>query len=226
MWNRIRYTFWAPWYDALVAAADFGRARQRSIEGLGLQPGEHVLLVGAGTGLDLAQFRMVCPSPGWTSRLPCWSDAGDEPSALACQSTHASWMRDDSFQDEALRRHRLPPRACGDARTGTRAPRSRARAEARWASGGLRQGFLGDDEQAPLLRRLANLVIKPLFSDLNRRLGPLVRSTTLEITRDEPSAFGGLFRCRHPQKAAQARTDADRRRYSLGFFRGSSAGLT
>ena len=23
MWNRLRYTFWAPWYDALVAAAGF-----------------------------------------------------------------------------------------------------------------------------------------------------------------------------------------------------------
>lgn len=53
LWNRIRYTFWAPWYDALVAAADFGQARQRSIQGLGLQPGARVLLVGAGTGLDL-----------------------------------------------------------------------------------------------------------------------------------------------------------------------------
>jgi hypothetical protein len=38
VWNRIRYTFWAPWYDTLVAAADFGMARQRSIQGLGLQP--------------------------------------------------------------------------------------------------------------------------------------------------------------------------------------------
>jgi phosphatidylethanolamine/phosphatidyl-N-methylethanolamine N-methyltransferase len=54
--------------------------------------------------------------------------------------------------------------------------------------------FLGDRERASLLRRLANLAIKPLFSDLNRRLGPLVRATALDITRDEPSAFGGLFR--------------------------------
>jgi phosphatidylethanolamine/phosphatidyl-N-methylethanolamine N-methyltransferase len=53
VWNRLRYTVWAPWYDALVAAADFGRARRRSIEGLELGPGARVLLIGAGTGLDL-----------------------------------------------------------------------------------------------------------------------------------------------------------------------------
>jgi phosphatidylethanolamine/phosphatidyl-N-methylethanolamine N-methyltransferase len=72
--------------------------------------------------------------------------------------------------------------------------------------------FLGDDEQAPLLRRLANLLIKPLFSDLNRRLGPLVRRTALEITRDEPSAFGGLFRVvtlrRPPRRPPTSTADA------------------
>jgi ubiquinone/menaquinone biosynthesis C-methylase UbiE len=49
-WNRIRYTFWAPLYDLVVA---FGRQRRRAIELLALQPGERVLLVGAGTGADL-----------------------------------------------------------------------------------------------------------------------------------------------------------------------------
>ena len=36
MWNRLRYTIWSPWYDALVAAADFGEARRRSIGRLAL----------------------------------------------------------------------------------------------------------------------------------------------------------------------------------------------
>lgn len=86
--------------------------------------------------------------------------------------------------------------------------------------------FLGDDEQAPLLRGLANLLIKPLFSDLNRRLGPLVRRTGLEITRDEPSAFGGLFRVVTLRRPPRRPPTAGACRYSLGFFRGSSAGLT
>ena len=78
MWNRIRHTFWAPRYNALVAPADFGLARQRSIDCLGLQPGEHVLLVKVGTGLDVAYIRHGVSITGWTPRLPCWSDVGDE----------------------------------------------------------------------------------------------------------------------------------------------------
>ena len=50
VWNRIRYTLWAPLYDLV---ARFGRERCRSIALLQLQPGERVLLMGAGTGADL-----------------------------------------------------------------------------------------------------------------------------------------------------------------------------
>jgi ubiquinone/menaquinone biosynthesis C-methylase UbiE len=53
MWNRLRYTVWAPAYDALVRAAGFDAARRLSIERLQLAPSDRVLIVGAGTGLDL-----------------------------------------------------------------------------------------------------------------------------------------------------------------------------
>ena len=53
MWNRLRYTAWASVYDALTGAAGFTDARRGSIGRLNLAPGDQVLLVGAGTGLDL-----------------------------------------------------------------------------------------------------------------------------------------------------------------------------
>ena len=53
MWNRLRYTLWAPAYDALVHAAGFDAARRVSIDRLRLAPNDRVLIVGAGTGLDL-----------------------------------------------------------------------------------------------------------------------------------------------------------------------------
>jgi phosphatidylethanolamine/phosphatidyl-N-methylethanolamine N-methyltransferase len=53
MWNRLRYTFWAPADDALVRAAGFDAARRLSIERLRLAPSDRVLIVGAETGLDL-----------------------------------------------------------------------------------------------------------------------------------------------------------------------------
>jgi ubiquinone/menaquinone biosynthesis C-methylase UbiE len=54
--------------------------------------------------------------------------------------------------------------------------------------------FLRDDERPSLKRRLFNAFAKPLFSDLNRRLGPLMVGTPLVIEHDEPVAFGGTYR--------------------------------
>ena len=46
------YRLWAPLYDAAIGRV-FDRPRRRAIDLLQLQPGEHLLLSGAGTGLDL-----------------------------------------------------------------------------------------------------------------------------------------------------------------------------
>jgi ubiquinone/menaquinone biosynthesis C-methylase UbiE len=54
--------------------------------------------------------------------------------------------------------------------------------------------FLRDDEGPSLKRRLLNAVARPLFSDLNRRLGPLIADTPLRVEHDEPAAFGGAYR--------------------------------
>jgi hypothetical protein len=54
--------------------------------------------------------------------------------------------------------------------------------------------FLRDEERPSLKRRLLNALAKPLFSDLNRRLGPLIAGTPLVIEHDEPVAFGGTYR--------------------------------
>jgi len=51
--------------------------------------------------------------------------------------------------------------------------------------------FLRDDERPSLKRRLLNAVAKPLFSDLNRRLGPLISGTRLVTEHDEPVALAG-----------------------------------
>jgi hypothetical protein len=39
-----------------------------------------------------------------------------------------------------------------------------------------------------------NTVARVLFSDLNRRLEPLLSGTNLVIERDEPAAFRGAYR--------------------------------
>ena len=54
--------------------------------------------------------------------------------------------------------------------------------------------FLSDEERPSLKRRLLNSIAKPLFSDLNRRLGPLMAETPLVVEHDERVAFGGAYR--------------------------------
>jgi hypothetical protein len=54
--------------------------------------------------------------------------------------------------------------------------------------------FLRQGERASLKRRLFNVFARPLFSDLNRRLEPLVARTGLVVDHDEPAGFGGMYR--------------------------------
>ena len=49
-WLRLRYTIWAPHYDRVTK---FHAERRRSIELLGLRPGERLVIIGCGTGADL-----------------------------------------------------------------------------------------------------------------------------------------------------------------------------
>lgn len=207
MWNRIRYTFWAPWYDALVGAADFRHARERSIQGLGLAPGEHVLLVGAGTGLDLEHMprgvtiTAVDITPAMLGRCRRRAQRLRLTAKTLVMDARQLTFEADTF--DAVIMH-LVLAVMPEPQRGLREAERVLKPGGRVA---VFDKFLGDDEQTPLVRRLANLVIKPLFSDLNRRLGPLVRSTQLEITRNEPGAFGGLFRIITLKKAARRRPE-------------------
>jgi hypothetical protein len=54
--------------------------------------------------------------------------------------------------------------------------------------------FLEDEERPSVKRRLLNSIAKPLFSDLNRRLGPLIAGTRLLVEHDQAVAFGGTYR--------------------------------
>ena len=84
--------------DALVAAADFGRARQRSIEGLGLQPGS--MCCWWGRHRPRPRVFVWVPSPGWTSRLPCWTMRDGR--RLGCQSTPRHGCATTHVPDEAF----------------------------------------------------------------------------------------------------------------------------
>jgi ubiquinone/menaquinone biosynthesis C-methylase UbiE len=193
-WNSLRYTLWAPWYDALVAAVGFQNARRESIERLHLAAGQRVLIVGAGTGLDLellphgVNVTAIDITEAMLDRL-----RGRAERLKLDVQVHIMDARRLDFADQtfdAVVMHLIlavmPEPALG-----------LREAERVLVPGGriaVFDKFLRDQQRASLLRRLGNLVIKPLFTDLNRRFGPLVAQTRLEVEHDTPVAFGGMFR--------------------------------
>jgi ubiquinone/menaquinone biosynthesis C-methylase UbiE len=194
MWNRLRYTIWAPVYDAIAGAAGFSGARERSIKRLQLAPGDRVLIVGAGTGLDLEYFppdvdiTAVDVTPAMLKRL--------EVRALRSARSVTTRVMDarelafpDAFFDGVVMHLILAvmPQPERGLREAVRVLKPGGRIA-------VFDKFLGDDERPSFKRRLLNAVAKPLFSDMNRRLGPLVASTRLAVEHDEAAAFGGMYR--------------------------------
>lgn len=194
MWNRLRYTFWAPVYDSVAGAAGFGDARRRSIERLQLAPGSRVLVIGAGTGLDLEYLRRdldvtaIDVTPAMLARLEARAaEAGRHVTTQLMDARRLAFP--DAYFDGVVMHLILA--VMPDPRRGL------AEAVRVLKPGGriaVFDKFLRDDERASMRRRLLNLVAKPLFSDMNRRLGQLVAGTPLTVRDDEPVAFGGVYR--------------------------------
>ena len=194
MWNRIRYTLWAPAYDAIAGAAGFEQARRLSLERLRLRAGDRVLIVGAGTGMDLPHLPpsvsvdAVDVTPAMLKRLERRAaQMGKKVIAQVMDARHLEFP-DASF--DAVVMHLvlavMPEPALG-LKEALRVLKPGGRIA-------VFDKFLRDDERPTLKRRLLNTIARPLFSDLNRRVGPLLLDTPLCVEHDDPVAFGGTYR--------------------------------
>ena len=194
MWNQLRYTVWAPAYDALVRAAGFDAARRLSIDRLRLAPNDRVLIVGAGTGLDLdflpadVHVSAIDVTPAMLRRLERRASGSGRSVATRTMDARQLAFPDSSF--DAVVMHLIlavMPQPERGLREAVRVLKPGGRIA-------VFDKFLSDEERPSLKRRLLNAFAKPLFSDLNRRLGPLIAGTPLVIEHDEPVAFGGTYR--------------------------------
>lgn len=205
LWNRIRYTLWAPIYDALVGAAGFSEARRRSIRHLALREGDRVLVVGAGTGLDLdhlppgVSVTAIDVTPAMLRRLTRRAARSGRPVSTQVLDARNLTFADASFDAVVL--HLIVavmPQ-----------PELGLKEAARVLRGGGRiaifDKFLGARQEPSVARRLLNLVTGTLFSDINRRLEPLLDGTGLVVERDEPALLGGAYRV-----VTLAKPDGDR----------------
>jgi len=194
MCNRLRYTVWAPAYDVIVRAAGFDTARRLSIERLRLTSGDRVLIVGAGTGLDLdflpsnVHVTAIDVTPAMLKHLERRAAATGQSVTARIMDARQLAFPDSSF--DAVVMHLIlavmpePERGLMEA---VRVLKPGGRIA-------VFDKFLSDEEHPSLKRQLLNAIAKPLFSDLNRRFGPLIAGTRLVIEQDEPLAFGGTYR--------------------------------
>jgi phosphatidylethanolamine/phosphatidyl-N-methylethanolamine N-methyltransferase len=194
MWNRLRYTVWAPAYDAIARAAKFDTARRLSIERLRLVSGDRVLIVGAGTGLDLdflpsnVDVTAIDVTPAMLKHLERRAAGIGRPVTARIMDARQLAFPDSSF--DAVVMH-LILAVMPEPERGMREAVRVLKPGGRIA---VFDKFLSDEERPSLKRQLLNAFAKPLFSDLNRRLGPLMAGTPLVIENDEPVSFGGAYR--------------------------------
>jgi phosphatidylethanolamine/phosphatidyl-N-methylethanolamine N-methyltransferase len=190
-WNQIRYRVYAPIYDRVTAPLQ--RGRQRSISLLDVQPGEAVLLLGCGTGLDVP----LLPPETRVSAIdltPAMVERTAQRGSALRRTVEASVMNGEqlAFADacfDAIVLHLIlavipDPIAC--IREAARVLRPGGRVA-------IFDKFLPDGAIPSPLRRATNVVTSTFFSTINRQLGPLLAATDLHVQHQEPVGAGGLF---------------------------------
>jgi phosphatidylethanolamine/phosphatidyl-N-methylethanolamine N-methyltransferase len=192
-WRRFTYTLWAPVYDAL--AWIFHRQRARSLQLLNLQPGQRVLIVGAGTGLDLPllppglHLTAIDLTPAMVRRLIRRAAHLQIPVDARPMDAHHLEFPDASF--DAVILHLIlavvpDPILC--IREVQRVLRPGGRAV-------VFDKFVPEGAHPSILRRLFNPGVQVLFTDMTRQLGVIVQAApTLRITHDQPVGLTGFFR--------------------------------
>jgi ubiquinone/menaquinone biosynthesis C-methylase UbiE len=191
--QRIRYTLWAPVYN--LVSGVFRRKRRRSLKLADLKPGERVLIVGAGTGLDLDFIRpgpaltAIDLTPTMLARLRRRAARlGLEVDARVMDAT-ALEFADASFDVALL--HLIvtlvpDPALC--MREVARVLRPGGRAV-------IFDKFCPDEGRPPLAVRIVAPVARALFgTQMTRRLGPILAGSGLRILCEEAAGLRGLFK--------------------------------
>jgi len=189
-WNRARYTLYAPFYDLIVRR--LGRGRRRAIALLNVQPGERVLVDGCGTGLDLELLPRDCLvtavdlTPAMVEKTRARAASlGMQVDARVMDAARLDFA-DESFDCVLL--HLIlavVPDPHSTAREAARVLRRGGRATVfdKFASG-----------RPSLGRRAFNVLTNAVATDITRSLADVLAGSGLDVVREEPSVFGGVFR--------------------------------
>ena len=192
-WNQFIYRLWAPIYDLTVNRI-FMPGRKRAMDLLNLQPGERVLIVGVGTGADLpllpdgVDVTGIDLSPEMLAKARLKLDRYSVPVKLI-QGDAQTLLVDEAAFDAVILNLILSVIPDGNAclRSALRALKPAGRAV-------IFDKFLPEGKSISLIRKFLNLFSTLLGTDINRRLSDLMRDCPCEITHDEASIAGGMYR--------------------------------
>jgi len=190
-WNIVRYTLYTPIYD--LVAGIFGAHRKRSIDQLQLRAGESVLLVGAGTGLDLKYLPKNITltatdiTPAMLSLLQLRARKRPE---VKVQQMDGQQLRYADASFDAVVLHLIlavipDPVACLKEVERVLKPQGRIV---------VFDKFLAENQQASTTRKILGALTSLLFSDINRKFSAILAKTNLVLLHNQAAALGGTFR--------------------------------
>lgn len=191
-WNKLRYTLYTPGYDRI--AGYFKENRKKSIVSLNVSTGDKVLIIGAGTGLDLEFLPNDCEivatdiTPSMIEKLKKRNQKLNRQVNAIVMDGQALEFDDNTFDKIIL--HLIlavipNPIACIQ------------EAERVLKPGGhvvVYDKFVPKDRKVSFLRRFVNIFANTLFSDITRDFESIIKNTNFTIVSDIAADFNGNFR--------------------------------
>jgi len=196
-WTSFRYSLYAPFYDLL--AWPLGAARRRAVTQAGIRPGDHVLIVGCGTGLDLAHIPPSCRVTATDLSVRMLESMRRRARALGRDVTllrmDAEKLDFPSGSGETGFDVVLLHLVAAVVPDGRACVHEAVRVLKPGGTLSLFDKFRPGSRTRPgLLRRILNIPARFFFSDINRRAEDLIGQEPVTVIRDQPVAFGGIFR--------------------------------
>lgn len=192
-WNQLRYTAYAPLYDALTARV-LNRPRRIALGQVDWEPGMRVLLVGVGTGLDLpflpAEIELhatdLCPAMVKRTAKRAEHLRRD----VECRVMDAEALEYSDAHFDVVVMHLVvavmpnPQRGLAEAHRVLKDDGQLC----------VMDKFQPDDRPAGAGRKALNVITATLASDITRQAHPLLSEAGFWIRHDEPVLMGSLFR--------------------------------
>lgn len=192
-WNRLRYSIYAPVYD-LVATKAFRKPRKNALNQVDWEPGMRVLLVGAGTGLDLPylprelEIHLTDLTPAMVTRARERAEHAQRDVVCRVMDAAALDYPDEHFDVVVMH---LILAVMPNPEQGLAEAHRVLKNDGQLC---VMDKFQPDTHTAGPSRRALNVITSLIATDITRQATPLLQQAGFNIRRDEPVLMNGLFR--------------------------------